>query len=89
MNVKCVQSWLTSLTQIYFILLIWSSHIIFGIFVPQLGIEDTPSAAKAWSPNHWTAREFPVWIFSEKIRERAKRWSAKGCALSQWLRKSE
>ena len=88
MNVKCVQSWLTSLTQFYFILLIWPSRISFRIFIPQTGIEDTPSAAKAWSPNHWTAREFPVWIFSEK-RERARRQSARGCGLSQWLRKPE
>ena len=29
------------------------------ILVPWLGIELGPSAVKAWSPNHWTAREFP------------------------------
>ena len=29
-----------------------------GILVPQPGIEPRPSAVKAWSPNHWTAREF-------------------------------
>ena len=28
-----------------------------GILVPQTGIEPGPSAVKAWSPNHWTARE--------------------------------
>ncbi|XP_073653948.1 protein yippee-like 2 isoform X1 [Tursiops truncatus] len=28
------------------------------IFVPRSGIEPRPSAVKAWSPNHWTAREF-------------------------------
>ena len=31
----------------------------FGILVPRPGIEPTPSAVKALSPNHWTAREFP------------------------------
>ena len=29
------------------------------IVVPQLGIEPMPPAVEAWSPNHWTAREFP------------------------------
>ena len=40
---------------IYFFLL----HIACGILVPQLDIEPVPSAVKVWSPNHWTAREFP------------------------------
>ena len=31
----------------------------FGILVPWPGTELTPSAVKARSPNHWTAREFP------------------------------
>ena len=30
-----------------------------GILVPQPGIESMPLAVKS-SPNHWTAREFPV-----------------------------
>ena len=30
-----------------------------GILVPQPGIKPVPCAVKAWSPNHWTAREFP------------------------------
>ena len=29
------------------------------IFVPQPGIESGPTTVKAWSPNHWTAKEFP------------------------------
>ena len=33
------------------------------ILVPQPGIEPRPLAVKAWSPNHWTAREFPPAIF--------------------------
>ena len=33
-----------------------------GILVPQPGIEPRPSAVKAWSPNHWTAKEFPSFI---------------------------
>ena len=28
-------------------------------FVPQPGIESGPTTVKAWSPNHWTPKEFP------------------------------
>ena len=31
-----------------------------GILVPRPGIKHVPPAVKVWSPNHWTAREFPV-----------------------------
>ena len=34
-----------------------------GILVPQPGIETAPSAVKALSPNHWTAREFLPYKF--------------------------
>ena len=37
-----------------------------GILVPWSGIESGPSTVKAWSPNHWTAREFPVTIIQRK-----------------------
>ena len=40
---------------IYFFLLCMAC----GILVPQPGIEPVPSTVKVWSPNHWTAREFP------------------------------
>ena len=30
------------------------------ILVPWLGIEPGSLAVRAWSPNHWTAREFPT-----------------------------
>ena len=35
-------------------------HSACGILVPWTGIEPGPSAVKAWSPNHWTARKFPI-----------------------------
>ena len=35
-----------------------------GILVPQQGIEPGPLAVKAPSPNHWTARAFPLPLFS-------------------------
>ena len=31
-----------------------------GILVPRPGIEPGPSAVRAQSPNHWTARKFPL-----------------------------
>jgi len=34
-----------------------------GILVPQLGIEPGPSAVRAKTPNHWTAREFSKFNF--------------------------
>ena len=37
----------------------WPRCAACGILVTQPGVEPGPSALKAWSPNHWTAREFP------------------------------
>ena len=34
-----------------------------GILVPQPGIKPEPSEVKAWSSNHWTAKEFPPLSF--------------------------
>ena len=34
-----------------------------GILVPQLGMESMPPAVEAWSLNHWTAREVPLFPF--------------------------
>ena len=34
-----------------------------GISVSQPGTEPLPTVVKVWSPNHWTAREFPLKIF--------------------------
>ena len=46
----------------------WLHHPAYKILVPWPGIEPVPSAVKVWSPNHWTAREFPkVFIFDSSI----------------------
>ena len=38
----------------------WGAHSrAYEILVPQTGIEPTPSAVEAYSPNHRTAKEFP------------------------------
>ena len=34
--------------------------------VPQPGIKSVSSAVESWSPNHWTSREFPVYLFLKK-----------------------
>ena len=44
-----------------------------GILVPGPGIEAAPSAVKARSPNHWTAREFPgTGMFNQDSDELAR-----------------
>ena len=54
---------LESLTFFFFsfsvVLFFWPCHVACGILVPQPGIELMSPAVEAWSPNHWTAREFP------------------------------
>ena len=45
--------------DIYILFFFCLHHTACGILVPQQGIEPRPSALKAWSPNHWTTREFP------------------------------
>ena len=41
----------------------WPRHVACEVSVPRPGIELAPSAVKARSPNHWTARKFPAAIF--------------------------
>ena len=42
-----------------FFVLFFPHCVVCGILVPRPGIKLKPLAVKAWSPNHWTAREFP------------------------------
>ena len=44
---------------IYIYIFFLATLVACGILLPQPGIESGPSAVKAWSPNHWTTREFP------------------------------
>jgi len=37
----------------------WLHHTVFGILVPQPGIEPRPLAVEAWNPNLWATRESP------------------------------
>ena len=35
-----------------------------GIFIPRQRIEPMSPAEEVWSPNHWTAKEFPGKLFN-------------------------
>ena len=43
----------------FILLFFWPRHVACEILVPHPGIEPGPTAVKARSPNHWTARGFP------------------------------
>ena len=45
---------------IIIIIIFWLHHEACEIVIPWPGIEPRPLAMKAPSPNHWTARKFPV-----------------------------
>jgi len=40
----------------------WPCHVTCEILLPGWGMEPMPPAVEAWSPNHWTTREFPLII---------------------------
>ena len=43
----------------------WQCHTACGILVCRPGIKPEHPAVEVWSPNHWTARDFPVsWDFN-------------------------
>ena len=44
----------------FFFFFFWPHRTGGVILVPRPGIKLGPSAVKVWSPNHWTAREFPT-----------------------------
>ena len=46
-----------------FIFIFWLDPATCGILVLRPGIEPAPSAVEVVSPNHWTAREFPIFSF--------------------------
>ena len=46
---------------ISFFFFFWPRHAGCGILVPRPGVKLVPSALGAWSLNHWTAREVPLW----------------------------
>ena len=46
----------------------WLHHAACRISVSRPGVERAPSAVKAQSPNHWTAKEFPGYFFLKHER---------------------
>ena len=51
------------------LLIFWQCCVACGILVPRSGIEPRPSTVRAWSPNHWTAREFPGHALKKKKKK--------------------
>ena len=47
---------------IYLFIYFWPCCMACQILVPQPGIEPVSPAVETWSPNHWTTREFPVFL---------------------------
>ena len=45
--------------SLFFFFFFWLHLAVCGILAPRPGIEAGPPAVEAWSPNHWTTREFP------------------------------
>ena len=56
-------SYLTSYFSFLFFFL-WPCLKACRILFPWLGIEPSPTAVQAWSPNHWSTREVPTSYFS-------------------------
>ena len=54
---------LSFIAEVLFCWFLWQHCLACGILVPRPGIEPAPSAVRAQSPNHWTAREFPSWSY--------------------------
>ena len=56
-----IMLYILSLAFIYlFMAMLWGLQDLSSpISVPWPGIEPRPPAVEAWSPNHWTTREFP------------------------------
>ena len=53
------------LNSLFFnVYLFWLCHVACRTLVPRPEIEPTPHAVEARSPNHWTTREVPEFIFS-------------------------
>ena len=62
---------------IYIYFFFFSCTVVCGILVPWPGIRPVPPALEAWSLNHWTAREVPVYMYFYKckIYNRQPVWS--------------
>ena len=55
------------LMNFFFSFFFWPCCAACGTFVPQGEIKPGPLAVRAWSPHHWTAREFPEFYFHKNF----------------------
>ena len=60
---KYCQYWLLVCPLLFFFFFFWPHSVAYGILLPQPGVEPEPLSVKAWNPNHWIARKFPVFIY--------------------------
>ena len=58
----CVQ-FLRTICFFPFLFFFWPCSLL---VIPQPGIKPVSSAVQSWSPNHWTSREFPIYLLSLK-----------------------
>ena len=63
--------WVSFFFNIYFyyLFIIWLHCVACGILAPCPGIQLWPPELKAWSPNHWPAREVLFCLFLNKAIE--------------------
>ena len=53
---------LSNFVYLLFFLFLAMPYTACEILVPQPGIKPMPPAVEAWSLNHWTTREVPVYL---------------------------
>ena len=71
--------------KVFIFILFWPRSIACGILVPRPGFEPVSPALKAWSLNHWTTREGPVFLFLKKNRLRLTSLTLKKkCLFTIW-----
>ena len=64
-NNKSSYIWAVELrVSVFFFFFFWPLPAACKIFAPQPGVEPESPAVEAWSPNHWTTREFPSSFFT-------------------------
>ena len=49
--------------MLYYFYFLGCTMQLVGSELPDLGLNPRPSAMTVWSPNHWTVREAPTYLF--------------------------
>ena len=58
---------------VFFFFFSWPCHVAFRTLVLQPGIKPRPLAVRLWSPNHWTTRKFPWFLFKSSNGAKKKK----------------